>query len=474
LTNPGHRQFSSAASVSSIASGSVAGGGGGASAMNASMMMMKNPSAVHANANNNATSMNVSGHSSSDSLLHNTNHLYRLDPSEMTKAQRDEQVKADVTNFQALLLQLNQTQLLPKPRPPSECPLFCCFYAEFDNVVGPIVRTQSPPSFMDSDIGLTTDQVHKHLARAFSETDTKISAQCSTKSKSTNKHKTEESKAKVPSKSDDSSNADSEKEDPSKGENISQSEGNTTSTDDDEKVRAPLPFMSSKRMSSDTSDTETPPTTNIRTRRTQHSNHLSAESVGPAGEGSLSNLQQNVTNNSLSIFDSTSEYIITGNELADRMICLSTHNMHILTRPSIIHDSRYERNSLLFSVGFVLRRAEDPRPFRPMLSKLASTLRTMEVESQFLSQQQHGQSPATASTGTETSAMSLQSILEGILVSLNSPQAECNLLLNDANALNLKLFKPPRPVAGPVPDHVVPVLLRPTEQIQMVRDIYYL
>jgi nitrogen permease regulator 2-like protein len=46
-----------------------------------------------------------------------------------------------------------------------------------------------------------------------------------------------------------------------------------------------------------------------------------------------------------------------------------------LTRPTIISNERYERNSLLFSVGFVLRRETDIRPFRPILSKFALTLR---------------------------------------------------------------------------------------------------
>ena len=154
-----------------------------------------------------------------------------------------------------------------------------------------------------------------------------------------------------------------------------------------------------------------------------------------------------------SIFDSISEYIITGNDLADKMICLSTHNMHVLSRPTIIKDTRYERNSLLFSVGFVLRRVEDPRPFRHLLSKLAHTLRSMEVESRFL-------------TDNRTRPQ-LRRILQGILVSLNSRRSECNLLLDKANVLNLKLFRPPREPAPPVPEYAVPVLLRPEWQMDM-------
>lgn len=156
-----------------------------------------------------------------------------------------------------------------------------------------------------------------------------------------------------------------------------------------------------------------------------------------------------VATNSLSIFDSTSEYIIPGNELADRIISLSTHSFHILTRATILFHSRYQRNSLLFSVGFVIRRAMDPSPFRPLLSKLSSTLRAMEMERQFLSD-----SRTRSQIGT---------ILRCILLSLNNH--ECNLILDDANSLNLKLFKTPSGFVSTVPDFVVPVLLRPEWQV---------
>ena len=188
------------------------------------------------------------------------------------------------------------------------------------------------------------------------------------------------------------------------------------------------------------------------TREEKHSEERSTQEQGGEASHSKPPLEAS-SKDLLSIFDSTSEYIITGNELADQTICLSTHSMHILTRPTIISDSRYERNSLLFSVGFVLRRAEDPRPFRPLLSNLASTLCSMEVESQFLS--------------NERTRPKLQRALEGILISLNSKRAECNLLLDDANALNLRLFRPPKPPAPPVPDYVVPILLRPEWQLQV-------
>ncbi|EED94763.1 hypothetical protein THAPSDRAFT_261392, partial [Thalassiosira pseudonana CCMP1335] len=172
----------------------------------------------------------------------------------------------------------------------------------------------------------------------------------------------------------------------------------------------------------------------------------------PLYEGDNSTVDTDTLQNS--IFAATSEYIITGNELANQTITVSTHGMHILSRPMIISDTkRYERNSLLFAVGFVLRRNVDPRPYWPVLSNLSSTFRSMEVESEFLS---HSRTRS-----------QIQIVLEDVLVSLNSKQKDCHLLLDDANLLNLQLFRPPPPPTPPVPDYAVPILLRPEWQLQM-------
>lgn len=169
-------------------------------------------------------------------------------------------------------------------------------------------------------------------------------------------------------------------------------------------------------------------------------------------EGDTSTIDTELLANS--IFAATSEYIITGNELANQTITVSTHGMHILSRPMIICDTeRYERNSHLFAVGFVLRRNVDPRPYWPVLSNLSFTLRDMEVESEFLS--------------NERTRPQIQYLLEDVLLSLNSKQRDCHLLLDDANLLNLRLFRPPPPPTPPVSDYTVPILLRPEWQVQM-------
>lgn len=57
--------------------------------------------------------------------------------------------------------------------------------------------------------------------------------------------------------------------------------------------------------------------------------------------------------------------------------------------------------------------------------------------------------------------------MEGILISLNGKKRGCNLILDTANVLHLKLFRTPKAIAAPVPDHVVPVLLKPQWQVQL-------
>lgn len=222
---------------------------------------------------------------------------------------------------------------LSKPRDPEQCPLFCSFYAEFDNKVGPKICYQSPRYFMDQDIAITIDEIHDTLYKSFFDS---------------NQHE--------------------------------------------------------------------PPT---------------------------------VPSNSQSIFDSTCEYIIS--ELTGQLISISTHNMHIIAKPIIIQDPRYERNSFLFSVGFVIRRQIDPAPFRPLLTTLASTLRSMEVESQLLS-------------NLSTKSF-IQDVLDVMLPSLNSQSAKCHMLLDSTNSLHLQYFPAPKEHPSVIKDYVVPVLLRPESHL---------
>lgn len=287
----------------------------------------------------------------------------------------------------------------PTPKQPSKCPLFCCFYAEFDNKLGPKVSCQSPRNFMNQEIAVPVEKIHSILEETFERLKN-------------------EATTSIPT------------------EQTSFSANGTPNADNRRRKTAE------------------PPLTTTRESALHGSGELLQSSLSTMASAPDDDTDEpvKIPEGSLSIFDSCSEYIITGSELSDKIVNLSTHGIHILTRPTIIANEKYERNALLFCLGFVLRRTEDPRPFRPALAKLADTLREMEIESQFLSAQKHGND-------------ALQRLLEWALVSLNSASWECNLHLNSANVLNLKLFHPPKRLAQPVADYAVPIFLRRDWQV---------
>jgi len=295
---------------------------------------------------------------------------------------------------------LNPKVKIPKMKESSQCQLFCAFYAEFDNIVGPKVCFQSPRHFLDHDIAISTEEAEQLLTREFHLG------------------------------SDDDDDEDDDDEDDCDDEEESNEHKDNDVAPQNESNNREEPI-------NDTID---------------GSMAAASKSNRRKKDGKEAREKPVIPSHSNSIFDSTCEYIITGNELTGQIISLSTHNMHIITRPTIIQDSKYERNSLLFSVGFVIRRKADPSPFRPLLERLATTLQSMEVESQFLS------SPTTKPL--------IQEFLDVIVPSLNSPSSKCHLLLDGANALHMQYFPPPKAHAKPVPEYAVPVLLRPEYQLQ--------
>lgn len=309
------------------------------------------------------------------------------------------------------------------PKLPSKCPLFCCFYSEFDIKKGPVISFQSPKGLMDQDINISTERIQELLAKTFQDVAERDDTTCilSSPNSTTLRSSTKDNNSLV--------------------HMASQSFETTTCTNEVSPGRTQLPnstILEGDNASILTTSESIPTQPNPSTTNSTGN----AANANPAG---------------LSIFDSTSEYIITGSELTSKTITLSTHSFHVMTRPTMISNPRYERNALLFSVGFLLRRAADPSPFRPLLSKLAITLQAMEEESRFLTSSE--QRPK------------LQTLLEQVLLSLNSSEWECNLLLSRSNALHLKLYHPPKPEAAPVHDHEVPILLRKDADLQMVRTM---
>lgn len=352
---------------------------------------------------------------------------------------------------------------LPLPRKASKCPLFCCFYAEFDNVVGPKICFQSPLGFMEQETDVSLKNIHRLLATNFDRilTETDILKHSSTKeSEEEAEQQDKTSPDERPVAEDKATQSPSSPQSASSNVNQFSQDIQCVKSGDSVNTFAATNTSGSKRQSNPSNGAAP----GQASAKESASNPLTASNSSHNPKDVSNPLNQQPQNSrddttassgsapSTSIFDSTSDFIITGNELTGNIVNLSAFNMHLLTRPTSIHDERYERNSLLFCVGFVLRRSEDPRPFRPLLSKLALTLKRMEMETHFLSVQ-HSRSQ-------------LQHLLDRILVSLNCTHWETNLVVNN-NILNLKLFHPPRNPATPVPDHAVPILLRRDWQVQL-------
>mmetsp|Transcript_22526 Transcript_22526/g.53170 ORF Transcript_22526/g.53170 Transcript_22526/m.53170 type:complete len:799 (+) Transcript_22526:318-2714(+) len=332
-------------------------------------------------------------------------------------------VTDDTNNMDELIEDLIhiKSSLQLKPKSPEKCPVFCCFYAEFDIKTGPVVRYQSPENFMDKDINTTTAEIHGILEKTFE----------GYKNKQTSKKEQEKKITQDDvGKTNNDSNAVPVSVNSSPGEAFT-----VKTTISKPKHHQHLPLGESPPSKSRSGEDD----------RTNTEKFSDGDSVKGRDNGT-SPVDAIPPEGGQSFFDSTSEYIITGSELTGKIITLSTHDVHVMTRPTQIANERYERNALLFSIGIVLRRAADPRPFRPLISKLATTLRSMEIETGVLSDQRKVN-------------RILQPLLEQILISMNSPRWECNLLLDRSTALNLKLFHPPKPPASPVHEYQVPVLL---------------
>lgn len=337
------------------------------------------------------------------------------------------------------------------PKSPDKCPVFAVFYAEFDIKKGPVVRYQSPKNFLDRDINTTTAEIHEILEKTFERLKVEEN-NANTNATSNRKHQ------EVPRDDDDGDveatctddddvevvlNSSPKNSKKSIGETVSSTKQRTTK---DEQEQHQLSSTSTAELQSSSNDMQHEEEDSSIVHIIEKNNDDGDGDTITLGDEVSSDDEVNLPEGGQSIFDSTSEYIITGSELTGKIITLSTHDVHVMTRPTQITNERYERNSLLFSIGMVLRRAADPRPFRPLISKLAMTLRSMEIESGILSD------PIKV-------RRTIQPLLERILISMNSPRWECNLLLDRSTSLNLKLFHPPKPPASPVHNYQVPVLL---------------
>jgi len=141
-------------------------------------------------------------------------------------------------------------------------------------------------------------------------------------------------------------------------------------------------------------------------------------------------------------FEALSDYVIVGKHLCKKIIVIQNDGIKYMNYSMAIDNPKYERNALLFSLGFVLPVDADTEPFEPILRKFAAVLLALENEREYLFY--------------DASKAQLQGILQRLYVDLVS-RGETFLPLDESNVVAGKVFETPRRPLE-IPDYRVPVL----------------
>lgn len=115
-----------------------------------------------------------------------------------------------------------------------------------------------------------------------------------------------------------------------------------------------------------------------------------------------------------SLFDSISDFIITGPELCHKLVTVSAGPYQIIGYPMQLSHKKYHRNALLFNIAFVFPLHASPshlRSYHPVIRKLANILEGLELECEFVHRRNER-------------AKELQSVISRIFRSLNA-YGEC-------------------------------------------------
>mmetsp|Transcript_15565 Transcript_15565/g.25778 ORF Transcript_15565/g.25778 Transcript_15565/m.25778 type:complete len:405 (+) Transcript_15565:9-1223(+) len=151
------------------------------------------------------------------------------------------------------------------------------------------------------------------------------------------------------------------------------------------------------------------------------------------------------------VFDAVSEYVIPKPQLAEKLITVCALDVKIVCLPHCLEQAKYARNALLFTVGFVFSEGSATTSYEPVVRKLATYFRTLEIETEFISRKE-----TRSKIGT---------ILHSVWEQLTS-RGECCIRVDSANTINLKLaeIRKEPPVVCP---HQVPVPLCDLRKINM-------
>ena len=71
--------------------------------------------------------------------------------------------------------------------------------------------------------------------------------------------------------------------------------------------------------------------------------------------------------------------MIVGKHLCKKIIVIKNDDIQYMNYSVAIDNSKYYRNSLLFSLGFIIAEGIDTEPFEPILRKLSLAFLALEV-----------------------------------------------------------------------------------------------
>jgi hypothetical protein len=150
-------------------------------------------------------------------------------------------------------------------------------------------------------------------------------------------------------------------------------------------------------------------------------------------------------------FETLSDYVIVGKHLCGKIIAVTTDDLQFMNFSVAIDNSKYERNTLLFSFGFVLQRDADMEPFEPVLRKLTSIFVNLEMEREYLFQ--------------EATKSKVLDALQNLYEQLTREGGSACLDLDTSLLMSVQLFGNLTETPIEIRDHHVPILLHSKSQL---------
>ncbi|KAJ3404982.1 Nitrogen permease regulator 2 [Chytriomyces hyalinus] len=146
--------------------------------------------------------------------------------------------------------------------------------------------------------------------------------------------------------------------------------------------------------------------------------------------GKADSRSANPASEDIILFDAISEYVIPKPSLCNRLVSVMATNTRVIVgHPVSIEDPKYERNAFLFNLVFVFEAHANFQPYEQIVRKMARFLRSLEVESGYLS-----------SKDSKRSIIDLMEKVHEFPI-----RKECRIFINDFETLNLKLLLPKAP-----------------------------